>query len=311
MYWTVYWLINTLVFNKVRQSFGGKLKYFVGGGALLDLELQKFFYAIGLPMYQGYGLSEASPVISSNNIRDHKMGSSGKIVPGLEVKICDEEGRPVGQGDKGEIVIKGDNVMLGYYRNEEATRETLRDGWLYTGDLGYFDREGFLYVLGRSKSLLIGDDGEKYSPEGIEEYIEEKSVLIRQILVYNNQDPYTTALIHPDAKALKLQLRLKQGQPVTEQICRNAIQCLRTEIDGFRKGDHDGAIPQRWLPVAFAIIDEGFTEENHFLNSTMKVVRGKITEHYRERIEQLYTQEGKDVMSPANIQAMKALLTKG
>ncbi len=309
VYWPVYWFVDRMIFRKIRQNFGGKLKYFVGGGALLDLEIQKFFYAIGLPMYQGYGLSEAAPVISSNTIQAHRLGSSGKVVPGLEVRICDEEGNSVKPGDKGEIAVRGDNVMLGYYRNEEATREALRDGWLYTGDLGYFDRDGFLYVLGRFKSLLIGDDGEKYSPEGIEEYIEEISTYIRQVMVYNNQNPYTTALIHPDPQSLKRRLRLKEDSPVSEHTCQEAIEIIKSELESFKEGDQDGSIPTRWLPAAFAIINEGFTEENQFLNSTLKMVRGKITEHYRDRIDQLYTREGKDIMNPQNVKAMHALLT--
>ncbi len=135
----------------MREAFGGRLVYFIGGGALLDIDLQRFFYAIGIPMYQGYGLTEASPVISANNPAQHKLGSSGALVKNLELRICDEEGKELPVGSKGEIVVRGDNVMAGYWANPEATRETIRDGWLYTGDLGYMDKDGFLYVLGRFK----------------------------------------------------------------------------------------------------------------------------------------------------------------
>jgi len=158
-------LFDKILFAKVRMAFGGRLEYFVGGGALLDIDLQRFFYAIGIPMYQGYGLTEASPTISANNPGKHKMGSSGILVKYMDLKICDTDGKELPPGDKGEIVIRGGNVMAGYWNNPEATAETIRDGWLYTGDLGYMTNEGFLYVLGRFKSLLIGDDGEKFSPE--------------------------------------------------------------------------------------------------------------------------------------------------
>ncbi|MCU0252423.1 MAG: AMP-binding protein, partial [Vicinamibacterales bacterium] len=162
-------LYDALLFRKIRESFGGRLQFIIGGGALLDIELQRFFYAIGIPMLQGYGLTEAAPVISANTLDIHKLGSSGRIMPDLEVRICDAAGSALPAGSRGEIVVRGENVMAGYWKNERATAEVLRDGWLYTGDLGYLDADGFLYVLGRVKSLLIADDGEKYSPEQIEE----------------------------------------------------------------------------------------------------------------------------------------------
>ena len=196
-------LYDKILFSKIRENFGGRLEFFIGGGALLDIELQRFFYAIGIPMFQGYGLSEAAPVISSNVPVSHKLGSSGKIVKNLEVKICDEHGRELPNGEKGEIVCRGENVMKGYWKNKRATREAIKDGWLYTGDMGYLDKDGFLYVLGRFKSLLIGSDGEKYSPEGIEEAFVEKSKFIEQVMLHNNQDSYTVALIVPNKENLK------------------------------------------------------------------------------------------------------------
>ena len=168
-------LFDKILFSKIREGFGGRLEFFIGGGALLDIELQRFFYAIGMPMFQGYGLTEAAPVISANVPKRHKLGSSGTLVKNLKLKICDENGNEVAVGEKGEIVVKGENVMAGYWKNEKATRETIRDGWLYTGDIGYLDQDRFLYVLGREKSLLISSDGEKYSPEGIEEAMVSRS----------------------------------------------------------------------------------------------------------------------------------------
>jgi long-chain acyl-CoA synthetase len=136
-------LFDTILFSKVRQAFGGRLEFFIGGGALLDIDLQRFFYAIGIPMYQGYGLTEAAPTISANNTIKHKMGSSGPVARYMEIKICDDDGNEVPLGEKGEIVIRGDNVMAGYWKNPEATAETIRNGWLYTGDLGYMDDDSF------------------------------------------------------------------------------------------------------------------------------------------------------------------------
>ncbi len=146
-------MYDLLIFKKIRKSFGGRLEFFIGGGALLDIELQRFFYAIGIPMFQGYGLTEAAPVISANVPRKHKLGSSGYIVPNLAVKICNEKGEALPVCRHGEIVVKGENVMAGYWKNEKATLETIRDGWLYSGDLGYIDEDGFLYVLGLYKKF--------------------------------------------------------------------------------------------------------------------------------------------------------------
>ena len=146
----------------------GKMKFFVGGGALLDIDLQRYYYAIGIPMYQGYGLSEATPIISANAPAKHILGSSGCVVKPMDIKICDEDGKELPYGQKGEIVIRGENVMAGYWKNPKSTAETVVDGWLHTGDMGYMRDKDFLYVVGRFKSLLISADGEKYSPESIE-----------------------------------------------------------------------------------------------------------------------------------------------
>ncbi len=173
-------------------------------------------------MFQGYGLSEATPVISTNSPKHHwhRFGSSGKILIPLDLKILDEEGRVVPRGQKGEIVVRGENVMAGYWKNPEATAETVRDGWLHTGDMGYVSEDDFLYVLGRFKSLLIASDGEKYSPEGMEEAIVDKSPYIDQIIVHNNQSPFTGAIVVPNREALCRELearRTPEAEPQTSQ----------------------------------------------------------------------------------------------
>jgi long-chain acyl-CoA synthetase len=294
-------LYDRLLFSKVRQNFGGRLKFFSGGGALLDIELQKFFYAIGLPMFQGYGLTEASPVISSNSLRAHKLGSSGPVAAGIELRVCDEAGRELPAGRTGEIVIRGENVMAGYWRNETATREALRDGWLYTGDLGYLDADGFLYVLGRVKSLLIASDGEKYSPEVIEEAIVDASPYIDQIMLYNNQSPITVALLVPNREAVLRWLKERALSVATPEGQAAALRLLEAQIDAFREGGpHAGMFPARWLPAAVAVLGEGFSEENHFLNSTFKMVRGRIAEHYADRLQHLFTPEARDIAHAHN-----------
>lgn len=297
----LYLMADKLIFSRIRENFGGRLKFFSGGGALLDIELQRFFYAIGIPMYQGYGLTESSPVISSNTPDKHKLGSSGIIAKNIEVKICDPAGKELPAGESGEITVRGENIMAGYWKNEKATLETLRGGWLWTGDMGYLDGDGFLYVLGRYKSLLIGNDGEKFSPEGIEETITEHSEYIEQIMLYNNQNPYTVALLVPNKEAITRYLKDCNLTCLTEEGQDRALLLLKSEIDKYRDGGkNEGLFPVKWLPSAIAVLGEGFTEQNHFLNSTLKIVRGRIIEFYKNRIEFLYTPQAKEICNHSN-----------
>lgn len=280
-------LFNKTLFSKIRGAMGGELEFFVGGGALLDIEMQRFYYALGIPMYQGYGLSEATPVISTNTPQKHKLGSSGILVKPLDIKILDGEGVEQPLGVSGEIVIKGENVMIGYWKNQKATEETIKDGWLYTGDLGYLDKDGYLYVLGRYKSLLISSDGEKYSPEGIEETILGNSKIIQQIMLYNNQSLYTIAIIVADRTNLK---------------GRDLVEAVWADISKYKgNGEFAGMFPERWLPSTFVLAEEPFTEKNKMINSTMKLVRSKVEEAYMERIRYAYTPEGKSIYNKFNI----------
>lgn len=298
-------LFDKIIFEKVRENFGGDLKFFIGGGALLDKSLQKFYIGIGIPMYQGYGLSEATPVLSSNGPELYRLGSSGKLVQPLELKICDANGQELPQGEMGEIVVKGENVMAGYWKNEEATNETVKDGWLYTGDLGYLSKENLLYVKGRFKSLLISSDGEKYSPEGIEETIAGQSKYIDQIMLYNNQSPYTIALVVPNKEAMKRKLsamNLNLDSMEGKEIILNKLQ---SELNQYRKnGLYEELFPERWLPSCFAILPEPFSEQNRMINSTMKMVRGEIEKAYSIRINELFSTEGKKLMSKENIDSL-------
>ena len=307
----LYALFDAVIFKKVRDGLGGNMRYFFGGGALLDIELQRFFYAIGIPIYQGYGLTEASPIISANGEKAYKMGSSGLIPENLEIRICNDEGSELPLGEKGEIVIRGENVMKGYWRNEQATAETIKDGWLFTGDMGYMDSDGFLYVLGRYKSLLIADDGEKYSPEGIEESFTDQSEYISQALLHNNQDPYTVALVHPDPASLKRFLKEKGLDPGSNEAVEACLTLVDNEVREYRRnGKYGDVFPQRWIPANIGILAEGFTLENKLMNPTYKVVRPKVEEHYSELFDFLYTPESKAAINPRNIEAMKLLLSK-
>jgi long-chain acyl-CoA synthetase len=295
-------LFDKILFSKIRAGFGGDLKFFIGGGALLDIELQRFYYAIGMPMFQGYGLSESAPIISSNSMKKHKLGSSGYLVSNLDLKICDDDGNELPIGEKGEIVCRGENIMVGYWKNEKSTNETLKDGWLYTGDLGYMDKDGFLYVLGRFKSLLISNDGEKYSPESIEEALVEQTKFIDQVMLYNEQSPYTAGLIVPKKEALKRAVTESDLKFDTEEGKKLALTKIQEEIDEFKKdGKFEGQFPERWLPAAIAIISEPFSEENKLINSTLKMVRGKIVEYHAKKLEYLFNPEAKEITNPENL----------
>ena len=300
-------LFDRLIFKNVREALGGKMKFFVGGGALLDIDLQRYYYAIGIPMYQGYGLSEATPIISANAPAKHILGSSGKVVSPMEIKILDADGRELPYGEKGEIVIKGENVMAGYWKNPKATAETVVDGWLHTGDMGYMRDAEMLYVVGRFKSLLISADGEKYSPEGIEESLVENSMYIDQVVLHNSQDPYTIALLVPNKEALKSYVKgiSPELDPASDEAKRLMLVKLQEEIDSYRKGGKNhGAFPERWLPAAVCVLPDPFTEQNRMVNSTMKIVRGKVEEAYRDRMAFAYTPEGKDIVNPQNLSSL-------
>jgi long-chain acyl-CoA synthetase len=305
----LYKLYDVILFKKIRASFGGRLKFFFGGAALLDIELQKFFSAIGIPMLQGYGLSEASPVISGNMEKKHKLGSSGFLVKNLDLKICDEDGHELGVGQKGEIVVRGENVMKGYWKNERATRETIRDGWLHTGDMGYMDEDGFLYVLGRFKSLLISDDGEKYSPEGIEETITDRSRFIDQMMLYNNQNKYTSALLVPNGEALVKWAKSNNISLTESKGLEAVLNEIESVVSQYKQGGvYDDLFPSRWLPAAIAILDEPFNADNKLLNSLGKMVRTKIVERHKDKIDYLNTPEAKNIINPGNLAAIKRVL---
>ena len=303
----LYWLFDIILFKKIRDGFGGNLKFFIGGGALLDVELQRYFYAIGMPICQGYGLTEAAPVISSNTPMDVKFGSSGRLVKDLELRILDEEGNELPIGEKGEIVIKGDNVMLGYWNNPAATAETLKNGWLYTGDMGYMGKDGFLYVLGRFKSLLIGNDGEKYSPEGIEEALVDQSPYIQQCMLYNNQNPYTVGMVVPDIEAINRELKNRGIEKGTEEGNKASVEIIQNEINEYKKGGKfEGMFPERWLPATVAVLPYAFTAENKLLNATMKLVRGQVVEQFNNELDFLYTPAAKKMDNEMNLAAVEA-----
>jgi long-chain acyl-CoA synthetase len=301
-----YLLAELLVFRKVRSFFGGDLAFCIGGGALLDVRQQQFFNAIGIPIYQGYGLTEAAPVISCNTPSRHKFGTSGVVGPSVECKILLSDGTEAKAGQNGHIVVRGGNVMKGYFKNPGATAETVQKGWLYTGDLGHFDSDGFLVVVGREKALLISGDGEKYSPEEIEEAIVHGSELALQVMLYNDHRRFTSALVVLDEPAVA---RLVSQKRVLEpEKLLNEIEYSLSSYE--RMPEYRGRFPGKWAPSTFLILRKPFSEQNKMINSTMKLVRFRIQETYRELLEYMYTKDGARVHNSRNISECESLLRR-
>ena len=301
----IYKLAFQLIFKKLQGVFGNSIRFCVGGGALLDLSQQQFFAAIGVPVFQGYGLTEAAPIISANNPAVHKYGTSGKVIPKIECRIVDSEGNDLPVGTKGQIVIRGNNVMKGYYRNEEASLQAVRDHWLFTGDLGYFDEDGFLVVVGREKALLISANGEKYSPEGIEEAIVNTASLISQVMVYNDMKPFTVAVVVIADEKVR---RLISLQNLDKESLLYAIE---EDLQKFTMHEaYKGQFPEMWIPRAFVIASEPFTEQNLMINSTLKMVRHKVLEAYKQPVEAVYRSEGSKNQSSHNLKVIESLFNR-
>ena len=209
----------------------------------------------------------------------------------------------------GEIIYRGETLMSGYWQNAEATREVMTDdGWFHTGDLGHLDADGFLFIDGRVKSLLISSSGEKYSPEGIESSILETSPYIQQVMLYNQQSPCTVALVVPALEAIRTTLRKQSLTLDTEAGQDAAIRLIGDSLNAYRRGgSHAGLFPDLWLPMTFAILDRPFSAEDGLLTATQKLVRHKIAKAYAARIQSLFTPQGMNPRNDANRQALQNL----
>ena len=250
----VNFICEALVRKKIKRQFGGNLKAFISGGGALDYEVGSFLNAIGLPTLQGYGLTETSPVVSCNSIKDIRVDTVGKPFMGNSVKLAND----------GEILIKGENVMLGYWKNEEETNKVLKNGWLSTGDIGEFDGE-FLKITDRKKDIIITPGGDNISPIKIENDLN-KSKYIEQSLVCGDNKPFLVALLvlspeYNDISVEEVQIELEK------------ININLSRIEKIKK---------------FLIIKKQFTIENNMMTPTLKLKRYKILETYKNEIEKLF-----------------------
>ena len=243
-----------LVRKKVKLQFGGSLKAFISGGGALDYQVGIFLNSIGLPTLQGYGLTETSPVVSCNPINDIRIETVGPPFDGNEVKIAED----------GEILIKGENVMLGYWNNPIETKKMLKDGWLNTGDIGCFDN-GFLKITDRKKDILITPGGDNISPVKIENDLT-KIEFIEQALVYGDNKPFLVALL----------VLNKDKKNIDSKIIHEEIQKMNNSLTKIEKIKN------------FIIIEEQFSIENGFMTPTLKLKRYKIIQEHENKLEKLY-----------------------
>jgi long-chain acyl-CoA synthetase len=253
------WALDNLVRAKVQARFGGRLKALVSGGAPLNPEIGMFFTALGLRILQGYGQTETSPSVSVNAPGDMKLHTVGPPLKGVEVKIADD----------GEILVRGDLVMQGYWRNESATRDTIRDGWVLTGDIGLIDEDGHLQITDRKKDIIVNSGGDNLSPQRVEGILTLEPE-IAQAMVYGDKHAHLVALLVPDAEWLS-----EQDKDIADALAP-VLETVNASLSNIEKVRR------------FILADEPFTTDNELLTPTLKIRRHKIKEVYGEALEALY-----------------------
>ena len=276
-------LCDRLVFARIRQRFGGRLRFAVSGAAALEREVAEFIQALGIEVYEGYGLTETSPIVSGNVPGAQKLGSVGRPLPGVRVVIDRQVlASSAGQGRDGEIVVYGPNVMVGYHNRPEETRAMFSaDGGLRTGDLGYLDDEGFLHITGRIKELYKLANGKYVAPAPLEERLK-LSPFIANVMVHGDNRPHNVALVVPDAASARA---LVGGDPFGAEGAQMLRARLREEIDRLSVG---------WKGYerihAFAVLREDFTLEAGLLTPSLKLKRRNVLARFSETLTELYQQ---------------------
>ena len=271
-------LADRLVMSKIRARMGGRLRFCVSGSAPLSPAVMEFFYAIGIPIIEGYGLTETSPVITVNPFGREKPGTVGPPIPGVEVKI----------GDLGEILTRGPHVMRGYYRNDAATREALRDGWFHTGDIGHLDDDGYLVITDRLKDLLVLAGGKKVAPQPLEKKLK-ASPWVAESVMLGDRRPYVVCLIVPDFAALDGEAKTRGWTSATrrELLDRPEVRSLyQAELDRMNADLAPFEQVKRFL-----LLDRELSQESGELTPSLKVKRKVVVEHFASAIEQLYARQ--------------------
>jgi len=272
---TKYKIADKLVFKKIRERTGGRLRFFISGGAALTKELGEFFEAAGIQIVEGYGLTESSPVITANRPDDYKFGTVGKPLPGVEVKIASD----------GEILARGPNIMKGYYKKKKETEETVINGWLHTGDIGTFDSEGFLLITDRKKHLFKTSAGKYIAPTPIEN-IFLASKYIDQFVLIGDKRMFLSALIVPDYEALKEYADAHRIPYKNESDLTNNEHIYKLIEEDMAKLQKKLANYER--VIKFALLDKPFTIETGEITPSLKIKRKVVEEKYNYLIEQMY-----------------------
>lgn len=262
-------LTRRLLIRSLRRKLGGHLRFFVSGGAPLDAGITRFFLDLGLPIVEGYGMTEASPVIAANPLEAIHPGTVGRFLPNLEGRMAAD----------GEILVRGPSVMLGYWNNESATGEALVDGWLHTGDVGSLDPDGYLRISDRKKDLIVNSAGENIPPQKIEMRLMAQA-LIEQAIVFGDQMPYLVALIFPNQEVLKARV----GDHADKAAIRKAIhKAIATAL---------ADLPSHEQVKRFALLPEALSESNGELTPTLKVKRRVVAERYAALLTQMDSGKG-------------------
>jgi long-chain acyl-CoA synthetase len=267
-------LLDKLVRSKVKERFGGQLKAMVSGGAPLNYDVGVFFVALGLPVLQGYGQTEASPVVSANPPGGARLDTVGPAFKGVEVRIAED----------GEILVRGDNVMRGYWKDEETTARTIVDGWLHTGDIGVVEPDGYLKITDRKKDIIVNSGGDNVSPQRVEGVLLLEPE-IGQAFIYGDKKPYLVALISPDADAAKAYARETGKSADMAELAQD--QGFRQRIgEAVKRANANLSAIERIRK--FEIMTEPFSVDNGLMTPTLKLRRPHITERHGDLLESLY-----------------------
>lgn len=268
-------IADKLVFTKIISRTGGRVRFFVSGGAPLSKDIAEFFYGMGLVVLEGYGLTESSPVISVNTLEEIKFGSVGRPIPGVTVKIAED----------GEILAKGPNIMKGYYKKEEETKETLRQGWLHTGDIGYLDQENFLYITDRKKDIIVTAGGKNIAPQMIENQLK-TNPFISNVVVIGDKKRFVSALIVPNFEKLKQYAEASgiEYESVKDLVeNEKVVNFMMSEIDRYSA---NFASYERIKKII--LLDRDFEIEKGELTPSLKVKRNIVEEKYKDKIDKIY-----------------------
>jgi long-chain acyl-CoA synthetase len=271
-------LADRLVFAKIRDGLGGRIRYLVSGSAPLSGDIAEFFHGIGLPIVEGYGLTETAPILTVNPPDAPRVATVGRPVPGVELQIAED----------GEILARGPNVMSGYYNKPQATSDALKDGWFHTGDIGAIDAEGYLRITDRKKDLLVTSGGKKIAPQPIEGILR-RSPLVAEAVLLGDRRKYAAALIVPDFAALERRLKDlgRPPAPRAELVVRADVVALYQEIvDALNR-----ELSQFERIKKIALLPTEFSIASGELTPTLKVKRKVVEERWRERIEELYVEK--------------------